>query len=299
VSSARVSLLTVLLVILSATRAHADDTATDWKQRGDEAMDAGRAAEALVAYRRAAAIEPSAALEYNVGRALLAVGDFVGALEAFEHYEATAPDELKRKTHRLVEVMADLRSKLSTLTVTTDETSVGTRVRVRGVDVGALPLDALRVNPGRAELRVERDGFEPFSETLDLAAGAAARVHVVLRPERAFARLGIVATPLGAQVLVDGERRGVVPLELELAPGPHRVVLSAPSYGSRAFSLSLARNESRRIDAQLVAESRPITSRWWFWTGAGVLAAGAAIAIAAATIERSPGEGSLGTLRVP
>lgn len=288
----------------AAVAAHADDappdetTALDWKRRGDEAMDGGRAAEALAAYRQAAAIAPSAALEYNIGRALLSVGDFAGALAAFEHYDATAPEDLKQKTHRLADVMAELRSRLTTLTVVADVTSAGGHLTVRGADAGVLPVAPLRLNPGAVEIRVEREGYEPFTTTVDLVAGQPSRLPITLRPERVVARLAIVATP-GARVTVDGAARGTTPLDLELAPGTHHVVLDAPKHTPRTIDLSLARDEVRRVDAQLVPITSPITTRWWFWTGAGVLVAGAAVTIAAFTIERAPSEGSLGTFRAP
>jgi hypothetical protein len=61
----------------------------------------------------------------------------------------------------------------------------------------------------------------------------------------------------------------------------------------------LVRDESRRIDVQLSPENTPLLSRWWFWAGASVLAVGAAAAIVAVSVERSPAQGSLGTFRVP
>ncbi len=285
----------------SARLAHADDvvTAAEWKKRGDDAMDAGRAAEALAAYRRAAEIEPSPSLDYNVGRALLAVGDFTAALQAFERYDATAPDDLKKKTHRLSEVMADLGAKIATVTITGDDQTTGARVSLRGAAVGALPLAPFRANAGRAELRVEREGFEPFVEALDLPPGGATLVRVVLRPERPIARLGIVATPSGARVAIDGEARGAAPLDLELAPGAHQLVVSAPKHDARTMSLTLARGETRRVDLTLPEKPPPITERWWFWTGVGVVLTGAAIAVIAASVERAPNTGSLGTFHVP
>lgn len=295
--------LVVLLVGTAAPRlAFAGEPTADaaeWKRRGDDAMDAGRAAEALAAYRRAIAIEPSAALEYNVGRALLAVGDFVGALEAFEHFEATAPDELKRRTRRLADVMNELNGKIATLTIEGEADANGARVTIGGADVGTLPMKTLRVNPGPTEVRVERDGFEPFLARIDPQSGDAARLRVVLRRERVTAHLAIVASPAGARVVVDGKPSGSTPLDLELTPGPHRVVVAAPQYHDRDLSLTLVRDESRRIDVQLSAKSTPLTSRWWFWAGAGLLATGAATAIVAASVERPPVQGSLGTFRAP
>ena len=296
------ALLVAVLLVPLASPAFADEptSAATWKQRGDEAMDAGRAAEALAAYRKAAELEPSASLEYNVGRALLAVGDFAGALDAFEHYDASAPEELKAKTHRLADVMSELRAKVSTVTITGDpESTTSARVTLRGRDVGVFPLAALRVNAGRAELRVARDGYLPFVETLDLPAGGTSRVHVTLSRERIVAHLAIVASPPSTTITIDGEPRGPAPIDLELAPGPHRIVLGAPKHDSRSLSLSLARDESRRLDVELLPSSPPLTSRWWFWTGLGVVVAGATAGIIAANVERSPTQGSLGTFRAP
>lgn len=297
------AILPLLVFSLAEPTACADEEgAAEWKRRGDEAMDAGRAAEALTAYRRAASLEPSPALDYNVGRALLAVGDFAGALAMFERYETSAPEELQRRTHRLGDVMAELRTKIATLTVVCEAAScTGARTTIRGVEAGPLPL-TLRLNPGRAEVRVERRGFLPFAETVDLGPGETAGVVVTLRPEPVFGRLAIVANPRGAGVAVDGQRRGLAPIDLELAPGTHEVVLSAPKHAERKLTVSLAENESRRIDLALAPsgpESTPITSRWWFWTGAGVLVAGAALAVVAASVERAPSEGSLGTFQAP
>lgn len=108
-----------------------------------------------------------------------------------------------------------------------------------------------------------------------------------------------VASPVGATVLLDGEKRGVAPLDLEIIPGSHRVVVTAPKHESRSVSFSIAPGETRRIDLQLREESPPATSRWWFWTGIGVVAAGITTAIVAASVERSPSDGSLGTFRAP
>ena len=103
--------------------AHADDppppaeTAADLRRRGDDAMDQRRAAEALEAYRRAEAIEATPALLDNLGRALLATGDFAGALASFEAYQREAPEELKARTHLLAQIMSELEAKVATVEI--------------------------------------------------------------------------------------------------------------------------------------------------------------------------------------
>jgi hypothetical protein len=285
-----------LACVLAPAPAWADEAAS-WKRRGDEAIDAGRAAEALAAYRRAREIAPSPALEYNIGRALLAVGDFVGALEAFERYDATAPAELKERTHRLAEIMGELRTKIATLTLTGD--LEGARVTIRGAPVTTTAGAPLRLNPGAAQVRVVRVGKEPFVANVDLAPGRKHVLTVTLAPERATARVALSARPSSARVTLDGVPRGAPPVDLELAAGEHEAVITAPSFEPRRVRFTLARGESRRFDIELTPEKKPLTSRWWFWTGVGAVVVAAGAGVAAASLERAPADGSLGTFRVP
>lgn len=292
----KIPLRTTLLVLALASPAIAED-ATTWKSRGDKAMDEGRAAEALGAYRQAAAIAPSPSLDYNIGRALLATGDFVGALDAFEHYASTAPEDLKKKTHRLAEVMADIRSKIVTVEVTGDS---GARVSIDGKVVCSIPCASLRHNPGVIEVRAEADERQPWSEQRDVPPGTTARFEAVLVPVPTEARLVIATRPptASAKVTVDGKVVGVTPISLTLPPGTHDVALDAASFEPRRTTIVLGRAESRRVDVELTPE-KPITKRWWFWTGIAVGVVGGIGAAIALTTERSERTGSLGTVHVP
>jgi len=279
-------------------RAEDESNASTWKARGDAAMVAGRAADALESYRRAAALEPSPKLDFNIGRALLAMGDMAGALEAFERYDRTAPDDLKAQTHRLAEVMAELRGKVAALeVVAVDDTAKGAEVFARGKALGRLPTPPFTLNPGQVEVRVARSGYEPFVQTLELAPGDKSRLDVALR--RIVSSLAIASAPTGASVEVDGVLSGPAPLTLALSPGDHQIVVRAPRYQPRTVRVSLAEGKTRQVDVQLAPEAAPLTSRWYFWTGVGVIAAGVATAIIAANVERSPSRGSLGTFNVP
>lgn len=293
----RTGALVAIALASASPTARADDRADDLKRRGDEAMEAGRAAEALDAYHRAVQIAPSPALDYNVGRARLALGDFAGALAAFERYEATAPDELRRRTHGLPTVLSELRAKVATLVLRGD--LEGARIRIRGAIVVGDPRASMRLNAGPADVRVDKEGAEPFVVNLDLAPGRSHELFVALRPERVVAKLAIFAQPSGARIVVDGESRGRAPLELELEPGAHYVLAEAHGYERRRVDVTLARDQSARVDVALVPAAQPLTSRWWFWTGLAVVLVGAGAAAVAATTERAPSSGTLGTFHVP
>lgn len=276
--------------------APAAESATELRRRGDEAMDARRAAEALEAYRRAEALEPGPALDYDIGRALLATGDFAGALAAFEKFQRTATEDLRVRTHRLPEIMRELEAKVALVQVR--GTPAGARVLVRGIEVGVLPV-AVRVNAGAAEIRIEKDGYDASVETRDLAPKVSTTIDVALAPERTSGQLSIFARPANARIVIDGRPRGMSPVTLDLAPGPHDVVIEAPSHHRRSIPVDLAKGETRRVDITLDREATPLTKSPWLWAGIGAVAVGAVVTALALTLTHGPDEGSLGTFHVP
>lgn len=270
-------------------------------------MDAGRAAEALDAYDRAASVSWSPALDYNRGRALLAMGDFASALTAFEAFSGKAPPELLERTSRLPEVMAELRSKVSRLTLLCEACERSpekgaSRATVRGASV--TPNAELRLNAGRADVVVSMFGYEPFAKTVELLPGASSVlvIHLVREAKTGFLRLE--GLPSGAHITVDNgpERSLADPARerLELAPGPHELELSAPDHEPRHVSAMVERGRERVIPATLKRRAPSMTSRPWFWVAmSAVVTTALVVTIVATTQERGLDQGTLGTYRVP
>src|SRR5262249_124275 len=128
------------------------------KQKGDEALGQKRYEDALAAYEAAYAIRPSLVLVYNRGRALQFLARYPEALGMIEQFAEKAPPALQERVRKLSELLTELRSKVSTITITC-ETS-GARVLVGERQVGATPLSGpLRVNAGKQSLDVFADGF--------------------------------------------------------------------------------------------------------------------------------------------
>ncbi len=68
-----------------------------------------------------------------------------------------------------------------------------------------------------------------------------ADIEARLEQLRAMPGTLVVRTePSGATLLVDGEERGVTPAELELAPGSHRVALTAEGHAAQEQTIELA-----------------------------------------------------------
>jgi hypothetical protein len=93
-------------------------------------------------------------------------------------------------------------------------------------------------------------------------------------------------------VSVDGARAGVVPVELTLRAGSHRVELAHDGHGRAETSALIAAGARRTIDVQLDPEP-PVTAKWWFSAGIGVVVAGGVASTAAALTEKSPSQGTI------
>jgi hypothetical protein len=278
----------------------ADDRAraAELKRTGDAAMDSLHYREAVDAYAQSYAIVKDPALLYNRGRALQALGDFPGALEALEAFDASAGAALKSRVPKLAELLAEVRAKVATLVMTCNV--AGARVLLRDTVVGTTPLRGpARFNAGVAMLEVTADGYVPYRKSLLLPAGGALDLDVTLTKAKA-AILVLRSSVPGTTAIVDGKVVGNPPLEIAVEPGAHKILARAEGYSETETSAIVAMGEHKDVD--LAFKKNPgITSQWWFWTGVGVAVAGGATVAAALLIERNPSHGDLapGIVRAP
>ncbi|MEO7330491.1 MAG: PEGA domain-containing protein [Minicystis sp.] len=304
----RALLLVALIALAGAARpAHAqqppppvsaaDDPSADLpaqaaarKKAGDQAMEALQYADALAAYSDAFSITKDPALLYNMGRALQALNRFPEALDKLEAFDAKASAELKAKVPRLPKLIAELKARVSTLIVHTNVE--GARVLVRSTVVGKAPLAApLRLASGPAEVEIEADGYFPAKKSVKLEGGAELRVDLDLFSKASTGVLAVKASSPNAEVLVDGRRIGVAPVELNVPKGTHRITVRHNDYRLYETSAVVDPGSTRTVNVTL--QSKSVVTRWWFWTGVGAVAlAGAAVTIVAVS-ERAPDTGTI------
>jgi serine/threonine-protein kinase len=77
----------------------------------------------------------------------------------------------------------------------------------------------------------------------------------VARPVETLSSLGslkIESKPGGAEVSIDGEHRGLTPLELTLPPGAHEVRLTLPDHGDWEAQVKVAQNRVTHIPVELL-----------------------------------------------
>ena len=290
-----VSLLAMLLLTGRASIAHADPepspAAADIKKRGDDAMDTGRPADALAAYVEAYGLTKDPALLYNKGRALQALGEYPQALEELVAFEKAAPAELRARVPGLTKQIAELRAKVTTVSIACD--TMAAKVRFRDRSLGTCPLPAsLVLSAGHGTLEVQASGYFPYVREIELPPGGVASLDVRLASMATTGVMVVKSNVPNAEVSIDGHAFGMAPLEASLGPGAHALELHRDGYRTARTSAMLAAGERRDVSVSLEAEGS-ILGKWWLWTAVGVVVAGGVVTVIALTTEKSASPGTV------
>jgi hypothetical protein len=303
-ASARyLALFSSLTILAPATVAHAEaPTVTDssssmraqaLRDEGNQAMLDMRYVDALALYNQSRSLDPdNVGVEYSVARAHQLLGEYPEALSALESFQKRASPEVRAKVGRLDQLFSDLRSRISTLQLECSQP--GARVLLRDKVIGSTPLAAVRLAAGAATLQVELDGFFPVTREVVLPAGGSLQVEVSLHARSTSSLLHVKTEPGSALVSVDGKRIGTSSprVELVLPAGSHHVTASREGYDEASVPVVLKAGSTRELLVPL-EKTTPVTSRWWFWTGAALVVASGAVLTVALLRERPADEGSL------
>jgi hypothetical protein len=265
--------------------------AASLKKRGDDEMESLRYAEALADYTEAYRLTSDPALLYNRARVLEALERFPEALSELERFSREASPQLRGKVPRLKELMKDLDARIATLTIRCEVPNA--RVLVRDKLVGTTPLDGpIRVNAGQAPLEVVAEGYQPWKTTIDLPKAGTLTVDVTLVARDARGVLAVASTPTGSDLRIDGQTFGRTPVEAQLAPGNHVVIVMRDGYQEKKTTAVVIEGQRKDLDIAL-EKNPPIFAKWWFWTGVAVVVAGAVVITYAVTTEKSAGRGDI------
>lgn len=153
--------------------------ATELKKEGDKLVHDSKYREALEKYDASFALVANPAIQYNRARALQALGDFPGALDAFEKFDKTAPAALKSRVPHLDKMIADVAAHVATVAVRCEVP--GAKVTLRGKEIGTTPMQSYRTTPGDATITVEAPGYVTFTEDTSLAEGQTTTVDAALK----------------------------------------------------------------------------------------------------------------------
>ena len=113
----------------------------------------------------------------------------------------------------------------TTGTLQVQSNPTGANVSLDGVYKGITPLTIPNIFPGLHTVRVEKTGYLPWLDTVNINAGETIPVNAALTAAPPTPTTGTINTtsyPSGAEVKLDGTLRGTTPLELPgVSPGTH------------------------------------------------------------------------------
>lgn len=148
----------------------------------------------------------------------------------------------------------ELRRRIAATTqpavsITIDSQPRGAQVFIDDQAAGTTPTTA-QVSPAPHRVRIVRRGYEPWHQLVE--AAAACRLCPKLE-EETLATLIVESDPEGAEVFLDGGRRGTTPLELaNIEAGAHVVrVAKEPIYHGFSQRVELAPGQRRRVVLRL------------------------------------------------
>jgi hypothetical protein len=168
------------------------------------------------------------------------------------------------------------------LTDASDANVRGAKVRVDGQERGVAPLE-VEVAPGRHQVELARDGYEPFSQWVEVAAGQTLTLAPALKPIAAAPGSILVdANVRGAAVAIDGRAHpDPTPTVIEgVKPGPHVIEVRAGAVPAWKATVEVRSGERAKVMAELqVPKAAPAT---------GSLLVDASTAGASVTIDGRP-----------
>jgi len=265
-------------------------------------FDDGDRAGALEKFKRAHDLSQDPRLLWNMAVCEKELRHYAAATALVTQYLKEGGSKLTAQNRAdAAETETALRAFYSLVTI--EGAPAGARVSVDGVEIGKAPLsEPVPMDLGRRTIRVELEGYEPFSTTLDVPGNTATSVPVSMKAEVVTARLAVSATGERDLIKVDGKAVGTAHWEGVLAPGPHDVRVTADGKKPYQTHVLLAAHSTRTLSVSL--ESEEHKGAVWPWLVGGAALAGG-IAVSSYLIFKPKDEagsspvGKLATVFVP
>ncbi len=270
-------LVLVAAIILAASSATAQTSEAEARRLFDEGaalLQDGRHLDALARLERARALQEVPAIVFNIAVAQRGLGRYVEAAINLERYVALAvarglDPAVRAERERL---LAETRAAIAHVTVRVEGT--GATVTMNGDALRAEQLGReLDLNPGRYRFAVGGAGVAPAEVQRDLASGERTEVALTVRRVEQTGALRIEASVPDAVLYLDRRVVGRGVFESSVAVGPHRVEVRANGFSPHLADVMIAAGRAERLQV-LLERSQALWTRWWFWTGVGVVAAG-------------------------
>jgi tetratricopeptide (TPR) repeat protein len=194
-------------------------------------------------FRRALTLRASPVIAYNLASVLMERGKLVEASELLRKVDHDDKvDAAMRQSIRTMQ--AELEGRIGRIAVIVRDKQPTDRVLLDGNELLEVQLGVdVPIDPGVHRLSLEREGRALDAQSLEVAPGGSEQVTLIA----------------------------------PLAPTPRQVASALLPAPEPAAPSSRIDSHNDRMDT-----AQPITGRWWFWTGVGVVTVGAIVLVALA-----------------
>lgn len=192
-----------------------------------------------------------AALEYGKGR-----GIFIGADSFFDNTNVSNEDNLKFGLN-IFSWFIENKPTFSKTALSISSIPSSAKVFIKNEYRGLTPLE-VEIDPGKYEVRIEKEDYDPRTETIEVALGETKNVSVELNLKKAD--LSITSDP-SASVYINDTYKGETPLDLELEKGKYEIRIEKEGYERYTGTIELFTGESKSISVDLTkATPSPTTT---------------------------------------
>lgn len=172
-------------------------------------------------------------------------------------YELSARHRWYHESRQTVTVEGGGNNKALSLTLepawgnlSLDSDPPGATISINGESVGVTPFSG-RVREGDLDIRVKLDGYKEAALETQLSSGEDLKPDkLTLLPADGLIR--VVTVPAGANIRVDGQYRGVAPVEIESTPGQSlSIEADLEGYAKTRQTVSVVSGEEQEIQLRL------------------------------------------------
>jgi len=235
-------------------------------------LDDGDRAGALEKFKRAYDLSHDPRLLWNMAACEKELRHYARAKALVSRYVREGGNKLTAENRaEAAETEAALQAFYSLISI--EGAPAGARVLVDEVELGTAPLkESAALDLGHHVVRVEHEGYEPFTATLEVPGNTASSLLVSMKPEQAAARLAISSSGARDLIKLDGKVVGTAHWEGALAPGLHDLRVTGDGKKPFQTQLLLAPHGARTLTVALESEERHGAA--WPWVVGGVAVAG-------------------------
>ena len=194
---------------------------------------------------------------------------FIAKFKVTEVLEKSSRAQIVDRTGEIkVGYEVEVTIRVGELAVSSDPS--GATVYLDGKEVGKTPVVAPKVRPGRHQVRLELEGFDPYEAVEEVGAerrGVAAK----MKPRVKEGVMIVLSEPDGAAVYLDGRLVGQTPYERKnLFPKPYKVRVGKEGYEDWEREVDVQAEKKVEVYAQLKekegtleVQSAPMGAKVW------------------------------------